>query len=52
MNKKEGYNKLIQILSSQIGTLQELSNDDITISQVEMRQEILKSFENHLKECS
>jgi hypothetical protein len=52
MNKAEAYKKLISITKNQIDMLKEDNESGRFSQQIEMRQEILKSFENHLKALS
>ncbi len=48
----DAYSNLMEIVSSQITYLKEDEGDKKFTSQIEMRQELLKSFESRLKEHS
>ena len=52
MEKEKAYNKLIAITKNQIEILKENGESDKFSYQIEMRQGMLKSFENRLKELS
>lgn len=52
MDKVEAYNKLILTTKNQIEILKENDENERFSYQIEMRQELLKYFENHLKELS